>query len=156
MERENSFLPSVITSRCSALCGEIVWKVFDMHPDSVIIVTRSSPRTSAQRTGHIRSLVVSQSQRLCLSVRAKLDFDRLRPNASTREICAPKCSTFSLTYGLHQQLQTYILFQKYRQLIRSTLRTGTVPGQGLNELSQTTGYTTRKQSTDSQVNSYIL
>ena len=43
-------------------------------------------------------------------------------------------------YELHQQLQTYILFYKYRQLIMitSTLRTGTV----LPKQSQTMGYTT--------------
>ena len=31
------------------------------HADVLRLVTRSSPRTSAQRTGHIRSLAVSQS-----------------------------------------------------------------------------------------------
>ena len=31
------------------------------HADVLRHVTRSSPRTSAQRTGHIRSLAVSQS-----------------------------------------------------------------------------------------------
>ena len=44
------------------------------HADVLRFVTRSSPRTSAQRTGHICSLAISQSWRLC---RAKLDFDRL-------------------------------------------------------------------------------
>ena len=45
-------------------------------------------------------------------------------------------------YELHQQLQTYLLFCKYRQLIMitSTLRTGT--GTVLPKLSQTMGYTT--------------
>ena len=67
---------------------------------------------------------------------------------STREICSAKCSTFSLTYELHQQLQTYIL---YRQLIRSTLRTGLAWTK-----SNKWDIQQAKQSTDSHVNSYIL
>ena len=47
------------------------------HADVLRLITRSSPRTSAQRTGHIRSLAVSQSKRLCLSVQSwtLTDFD---------------------------------------------------------------------------------
>ena len=47
------------------------------YADVLRLVTRSSPRTSAQRTGHIRSLAVSQSKRLCLSAQSwtLTDFD---------------------------------------------------------------------------------
>ena len=37
------------------------WFSLPSHADVLRLVTRSSPRTSAQRTGHIRSLAVSQS-----------------------------------------------------------------------------------------------
>ena len=80
------------------------------------------------------------------------NFGRFREVFNTRN-CATNCSIFSLTYELHQQLQTYILFLKYRELIRSTLKIGKV----LPELSQAKcGIQHAKQSTDSHVNSYIL
>ena len=58
---------------------------------------RSSPRTSAQQTGHLRLLAVSRSKLLFLSVEswALTDFD---PTLQHEKICAAKSLTLMPTY----------------------------------------------------------
>ena len=86
--------------------------------------------------------VTSIRWQLANHIRAKLDFDWLWPNASTREICAAKCSTFSLTLYVQVAPATanvHIIFE-----VPATDKIHIEDRYGLAELSQTMGYTKRK------------
>ena len=108
------------------------------YADILRLVTRSSPRTSAQRTGHIRSLAVSQSKHLCLSVQSwtLTDFDLTLQH---EKFVLQMFNILTYLRVAPATADVHIILE-----VPATDKIHIEDRYGLAELSQTMGYTTRK------------